>query len=116
VEKQEKAIRIALLIARCGQRIGMLSSVRRSLPRLGRPKLLFPERRTKMDNKVKTGVCPISGGCDKLSCLLSKVGINRSLLVTLALLPFAWKGVNLLASGLASVWHTVNDAVHTVAK
>jgi hypothetical protein len=67
-------------------------------------------------DKVKTSVCPVTGGCDKISCLLSKVGINRSLLITLALIPFAWKGVNLLAVGLTSVWHMVTDAVQTVAK
>ncbi len=67
-------------------------------------------------DKVKNSVCPVSGGCDFLSSLLAKVGVTRSLLITLALLPFAWKGVNLLAGGLASVWHTVTDAVHTVAK
>ena len=67
-------------------------------------------------DKVKNSVCPVSGGCDFLSCLLSKVGVTRSLLITLALLPFAWKGVNLCASGLAGLWHLVVDAAQTVAK
>lgn len=67
-------------------------------------------------DKVKTSVCPVSCGSDFVATLLSKVGITRSLLITLALLPFAWKGVNLLASGVTSVWHTLTDAVHTVAK
>jgi hypothetical protein len=40
--------------------------------------------------KFESEPCPVAGGCDKLTCVLSKVGINRSLLVTLALLPFAW--------------------------
>jgi len=69
-----------------------------------------------MANKNETASCPVTGGCDKLSCLLSKVGVNRSLLLTLALLPFAWKGVNLCASGLAGLWHLVVDAAQTVAK
>ncbi len=63
------------------------------------------------------GSCPVTGGgCDKVSCLLSKVGVNRSLLITLTLIPFAWKGVALCASGIASVWHVLTDAVGTVAK
>jgi hypothetical protein len=68
-----------------------------------------------MANKNESS-CPLMGGCDKLSCLLSKVGITRSLLITLALLPFAWKGVNTLASGVTSVWQIMSDAVGTVAK
>ena len=64
----------------------------------------------------RNGSCPMSGGCDKLSCLLSKVGVTRSLLLTLALLPFAWKGVNLCATGVTAVWHAVTDAVTTAAK
>lgn len=67
-------------------------------------------------DKVKNSGCPVSGGCDFLSSLMAKVGVTRSLLITLALLPFAWKGVNLLAGGVTSVWHTLTDAVHTVAK
>lgn len=52
-----------------------------------------------------SGSCPfLSGGCDKVSCLLSKVGISRSLLVTLALLPFAWGGVLLAKNLVVGVW------------
>ena len=55
--------------------------------------------------KVTSGSCPfLSGGCDKVSCLLSKVGISRSLLVTLALLPFAWGGVLLAKNLVVGVW------------
>lgn len=43
--------------------------------------------------KFETSSCPVTGGCDKLTCLLSKVGLNRSMLVTLALLPFSWNGL-----------------------
>lgn len=63
-------------------------------------------------DKVKTGVCPVTGGCDKVSCLLSKVGINRSLLITLALLPFAWKGAVLCADALKAVWNIATSAVN----
>ena len=51
--------------------------------------------------------CPVSGGCDVVSCWLSKVGVNRSLLVTLALLPFAWGGVVLLKDAALHVWNLV---------
>lgn len=70
-----------------------------------------------VSNENTTSNCPVTGGgCDKLSCVLSKVGINRSLLITLAIIPFAWKGVALCASGIASVWHVLTDAVSTVGK
>jgi hypothetical protein len=62
-------------------------------------------------DKVKTSVCPVTGGCDKISCLLSKVGVNRSLLVTLALLPFAWKGAVFCAEALTAAWDIVTNAV-----
>ncbi len=31
---------------------------------------------------------------DVVASTLGRVGINRSMLITLALLPFAWEGVN----------------------
>jgi hypothetical protein len=61
-------------------------------------------------DKVKNS-CPVTGGCDKLSCLLSKVGVTRSLMITLALLPFAWQGVNFVAEGLSAAWQIVTTAV-----
>lgn len=68
-------------------------------------------------NGTQVNSCPVTGGgCDKLSCLLSKVGISRSLLVTLALVPFAWNGVVLCASALESVWSVLTTAVNSVAK
>lgn len=68
-------------------------------------------------NESQTSSCPVTGGgCDKLSCLLSKVGVTRSLLITLAVIPFAWKGVVLCATGLEAIWHVLTDAVTTVTK
>lgn len=61
-------------------------------------------------DKVKNS-CPVTGGCDKLSCLLSKIGITRSLMITLALLPFAWQGVNFVAEALTAAWHILTTAV-----
>lgn len=57
--------------------------------------------------KFESGSCPVTGGCDKLSCLLSKVGVNRSMLVTLALLPFAWEGGVLLKNIVVAVANVV---------
>ena len=57
--------------------------------------------------KFESGSCPVTGGCDKLTCLLSKVGLNRSMLVTLALLPFAWTGAVWLKNAVVAVAHVV---------
>lgn len=54
--------------------------------------------------KSSSGSCPFVGGCDQVACLLAKVGISRSLLVTLALLPFAWNGVVLVKNLVVGIW------------
>ena len=48
--------------------------------------------------------CPVSGGCDCLSKALCRVGIKRSLLVTLALVPFAGDGVLWFADAIRSLF------------
>ena len=48
--------------------------------------------------------CPVSGGCDCVSKFLCRCGISRSLLVTLALVPFAWKGVLWFADAIRSLF------------
>jgi hypothetical protein len=48
--------------------------------------------------------CPISGGCDCVSKALCRVGIKLSLLVTLALVPFAWDGVLWFADAIRSLF------------
>lgn len=58
--------------------------------------------------------CSVGGGCDRLSCLLSKVGVNRSLLITLALLPFAWGGVSLVKDGVVFVWNFVTNTFSSI--
>ncbi len=58
--------------------------------------------------------CPVVGGtCEKdvVSKALSKVGICRSMLITLALVPFAWEGVVWGASAVKSVWDAATAAV-----
>jgi hypothetical protein len=55
--------------------------------------------------------CPVNGGCDMVSCWLGKVGVNRSLLITLGLLPFAWNGLALLANGVHGLWKFLTSSV-----
>lgn len=55
-----------------------------------------------------TGDCPVAGcGKDVVGNWLGKVGINRSLLVTLALVPFAWDGVLWFRDAVATIWDSV---------
>ena len=44
---------------------------------------------------------------DVVSSTLGKVGINRSMLITLALLPFAWEGVNWVAGAVRELWNLI---------
>jgi len=44
---------------------------------------------------------------DVVSTTLGKVGINRSMLITLALLPFAWEGVNWVAGAVRELWNLI---------
>ena len=48
--------------------------------------------------------CPVSGGCDCVSKALCRVCIKRSMLVTLALVPFAWDGVLWVADAISSLY------------
>lgn len=55
-----------------------------------------------------TGDCPVAGcGNDIVGKWFGKVGITRSLLVTLALVPFAWEGVLWFRDAVATVWDSV---------
>ena len=65
-------------------------------------------------SKNANEVCPINGGCDKVSCWLGKVGVSRSLLITLALLPFAWNGVSLIKDGVVYAWNAVAGAFSAI--
>ena len=44
---------------------------------------------------------------DVVSSTLGKVGINRSMMITLALLPFAWDGVNWVAGAVRELWNLI---------
>jgi len=49
--------------------------------------------------------CPTKGcGDDVVTKALGKVGICRSMLITLALVPFAWDGVNWVAGAVRELW------------
>ena len=48
--------------------------------------------------------CPVTGGCDCVSRVLCRCGINRSLLITLALVPYAWNGVLWFADAIRSLF------------
>jgi hypothetical protein len=61
-----------------------------------------------MSVKDESGVC--SNG-DFLSNFLGRLGVNRSLLWTLTLLPFAWGGVVWAADAVRDIWTTVSSSV-----
>ena len=44
---------------------------------------------------------------DVVASTLGKVGINRSTLITLALLPFEWEGVNWVAGAVRELWNLI---------
>jgi hypothetical protein len=48
---------------------------------------------------------------DVISNTLGRVGINRSMLITLALVPFAWDGVVWCGQAINSLWGLVTNAV-----
>jgi len=52
-----------------------------------------------------TGTCPTTGcGQDFVGKWLGKVGVTRSCLISLALIPFAWEGVLWFRDAIATVW------------
>ena len=62
------------------------------------------------DSKSK---CSTTGcGTDVVTNALGKVGICRSMLITLALVPFAWDGVVWCGQALQSIWALVTNAVN----
>ena len=58
--------------------------------------------------------CPVAGcGNDVVTKTLGKVGVCRSMMITLALLPFSWNGVVWVADALHSLWAAATNAVGT---
>ena len=67
-----------------------------------------------MANKICTQrECPITVNCEKdvVTKALAKVGVCRSMMITLALLPFAWNGVMWAAGAVKSLWDAATAAV-----
>lgn len=60
----------------------------------------------------QTKECPMACGTDPIARCLCKVGVNRSTLITLALLPFAWNGVLWVAEAVTSLWNAATSAVN----
>ena len=56
--------------------------------------------------------CPAQCGNDVVTRALGKVGICRSMLITLELVPFAWDGVVWCGQALQSIWGLVTNAVN----
>jgi len=48
--------------------------------------------------------CTDSCGTDVVTRALGKVGVCRSMLITLALLPFAWDGVTWVGGAIRELW------------
>jgi hypothetical protein len=48
--------------------------------------------------------CTDSCGTDVVTNALGKVGVCRSMLITLALLPFAWNGVTWVGGAIRELW------------
>jgi hypothetical protein len=55
--------------------------------------------------------CEASCGNDIVTNGLAKVGVCRSMLITLALVPFAWDGVVWVAQAVTSLWSLATNAV-----
>ena len=66
-----------------------------------------------MANKICKEECPVTDGCDKdiVTRAFGKVGVCRSMLITLALLPFAWDGVLWGAEVIRFLWDAATTAV-----
>ena len=61
-----------------------------------------------MSKTGESSNCPFSGdGNDVVSRWIGKIGVNRSLLFTLALVPFAWDGVLWFRDAISWVWDSV---------
>ena len=51
-----------------------------------------------------TDSCGTDVGTDVVTRALGKVGVCRSMLITLALLPFAWNGVTWVGGAVRELW------------
>ena len=51
--------------------------------------------------------CTDSCGTDVVTNALGKIGVCRSMLITLALLPFAWNGVTWVGGAVRELWELI---------
>ena len=51
--------------------------------------------------------CTESCETDVVTKALGKVGVCRSMLITLALLPFAWNGVTWMGGAVRELWNLI---------
>ena len=59
-----------------------------------------------MSTKTDSSCC---NQTDCFSTLLGKVGVNRSLLVTLALVPFSFNGARFIVDFCVSAWNAITS-------
>ena len=59
----------------------------------------------------KSNVCGTDCS-DVVTKTLCRVGVNRSMMITLALVPFAWDGVVWCGQAIESLWSLVTSAVN----
>jgi len=50
-------------------------------------------------------------GSDAVTNTLGRIGVSRSMLITLALVPFAWDGVVWFGHAINSLWGLITNAV-----
>ena len=55
--------------------------------------------------------CCSGSGDDCITRTLGKVGVNRSMMITLALVPFAWDGVMWFGHAVQALWTAATTAV-----
>ena len=60
---------------------------------------------------AKQTECSTSCGDDVVTNTFRKVGVTRSMMITLALIPFAWDGVVWVGQAIESLWGLVTNAV-----
>ena len=63
---------------------------------------------------TKKDSCPATEPCghgekDFVRCSLCKIGVTRSVLISLALVPFAWDGVVWFKDAIHWAWETVSS-------
>lgn len=61
---------------------------------------------------MATKNCSTECGTDVVTKTLAKVGVCRSMMITLALVPFAWDGVVWCGHAVNSLWGLITSAVN----